>query len=95
MRPGSFVTLHLTPDKSSGSSHNQINTGKAMFTARTAEILHVRTTQALRGVGILLIAFSPLDTAISGTRFQVLAGFLAVGLFLFAAALAMELWRQP
>jgi len=55
-----------------------------------------RIEEAMREIGVLLIAFAPLDTAFAGGRPAVgwaLLFFLA-GLFLFGVALRMERSRS-
>src|ERR1035437_7347821 len=58
---------------------------------------HDRILDGLREVGLLLIAFSPLETAINRTSLRDAAGFLMLflggGLALFAIALVLE-WRR-
>jgi hypothetical protein len=56
-----------------------------------------RVLDGLREVGLLLIAFGPLETAINRTSLRDAAGFLVLflggGLALFAIALVLE-WRR-
>jgi hypothetical protein len=56
-----------------------------------------RVLDGLREVGLLLIAFGPLETAINRTSLRDAAGFLMLflggGLALFAIALVLE-WRR-
>ena len=56
-----------------------------------------RILEAMREIGVLLLAFTPLDIALNPSSVRDSAGalllFIGVGLFLFGAALVFE-WRR-
>lgn len=63
---------------------------------KKAARLYERIQEALREVGVLLMAFAPLDAALTEDALRaarVLALFLTGGMILFATALALE-WSQ-
>ena len=83
------------------SGHATSNPGQALAGARAASRrraharrLGDRVLEGMREVGILLIAFAPLDAVLAENREarSTLLLFLALGGFLFAVALIIE-WR--
>lgn len=61
-----------------------------------ARLLRDRILEAAREIAVLLLAFAPLDVALSPSPIRSTAGpllfFIGLGLFLFAATLVFE-WR--
>jgi hypothetical protein len=54
-----------------------------------------RMLEGMREVGVLLIAFAPLDSAMPGqVNLWMLAGFLVMGACLFSASILLELRAQ-
>jgi hypothetical protein len=66
---------------------------------RNKRSAHVHILAALREIGILLVALSPLESIIrenekKGLQWGALIGFILVGLFVFALGTIGE-WRFP
>ena len=65
-------------------------------TARRTEIFWTRVEEAAREIGVLLIAFAPLDLAFSDARARYSAAvlFFTIGVLLFVTAIWLERRRS-
>ena len=63
---------------------------------RRTEIVWLRIEEAFREIGVLLVAFAPLDLAFSdaGARYPAAMLFFAIGVLFFVMAVWLELRRS-